>query len=308
MSDSPSPSSSRPIPATGVLSMSAGGDLTDIDKWRIVADQGRAARELAMLYPDLAERGFLEAPIQISVYPASIMRFGDALFIDTFLRPANLARALRLAHIANRPVLLCGQPLALAELLFEHLDKHRPVPTRMLVLMGGCQCPLGLEQRIRDRLSAAGVDHDIGYGYGTAEVAAGCLAGRRTDDGRVYYRLAAAGVAVTVEGGRLYLRRTDIEQAPVDTGDDAIATRVDGHDGWFIVPSAKRIAPAVGAALESWQAADWDRRTGYIAQTDEGLRFQVRRGVAPASAEEVGYHEFERRYESSLLEKPAWGE
>jgi hypothetical protein len=294
------------VPRAGVLSFSAGGDLEDIHTWRLVSDQGRSMRELGRLFPELERRGFLREPIQVSVYPATLGAFHDALFIDTYLRRANLTRALHLAEVEGRPVLLLGQPLALAELLLEHLREGHPVPSHMLVLMGGYVCPVGLEQRLRAELSRTGVVHDILHGHGVAEVAPACLVGRRLPGGEVHYRLAAPHIAVDLRGARLFLRRTDTGDA-VDTGDVARPVRVDGNDGWFIEPTAARLAPAVRAALSSWGPAEWDRRTGYVAATADGLRFQLRRGVPPARPEEVAFGAFEDRYDSSLLDEPRWG-
>lgn len=300
-------SPARPLPARGALSLSAGGDLSDISKWRLVRTHSRSARDLGLLFPDLISQRFLDRPIQVSVYPAAIGDFDDTLFIDTYLRPANLARALRMAYAEDRPVMLCGQPLALAELLFDHMRAGRALPSRVLILIGGYQCPLGLEQRLCDRLTQAGVLHEVIHGYGAAEVAPACLVGMRTVDGVIHYRLAAPNVAVEINDGRLMLRRTDIDQAPVDTGDFARSRSVDGQAGWLIDPSPARLAPAVRAALASWDARDWDRRTGYIAQADDGLYFQLRRGVSPESPKELSFASFEDRHQNSLLDKPRWG-
>ncbi len=313
MTHNPTPSlHSAPLPAHGVLSLSAGGDISDLDKWRLVSDERRSARDLGLLFPDLAERGFLRDPVQVSVYPATIGSFADVLFIDTYMRTANLARALAIAASADRPVLLCGQPLGLAELLFEHLRAERPMPRQVLILIGGYACPLGLERRICERLSDAGVEHDVIHGYGMAEVAPACLVGRRSSSGKINYRLANRHVAVEIHDGRLFLRRCSDGQPAMDSGDYARVAPASDWQGpgeaWHIEPSERRIAPMVRMALDSWTAADWDRRTGYVVGRDDGgVWIQLRRGVLSDSADELSFGLFEEQLGGSLLDKPRWG-
>jgi hypothetical protein len=304
--NSPSHARRRP-PTCGVLSFSAGGDIDDIHKWRVVVDKGRSVRDLVHLFPDLEPRGFLRDPIVISVYPATLGLFDDALCIDTYQRPANLSRGLNLAKSEDRPVMLLGQPLPMAELLLEHLQANRPMPAHLLMLIGGYECPRGLEACLRARLASAGVEHDVVHGYGTAEVAAGCLMGRRGPDGLLHYRLATASVAVQVRAGILWLRLQGTDEPAVDTGDLAEAMTVDGHAGWRIQPSEVRVAQWVRETLDSWTAVDWHRYTGYLAKGPQGLRIQLRRGLTSERPEEVTFGRFQDEYEASFLDKPRWG-
>ncbi|HSP78280.1 MAG TPA: hypothetical protein VLQ93_07110, partial [Myxococcaceae bacterium] len=291
------------LPVRGLLSFSAGGDIGDVDKWRLVVDQGRSIRELALLFPDLEERGFLRTPIVVGCYPATLGTFTDALSIETYLRPANLARAGKLAQMEERPVVLLGQPLPVAERLVAHLGAGWPMPTRLLLVIGGYECPAGLEARLRERLASAGVEHEVVHGYGTAEIAAGCLMGRRAPGGVVHYRLAMPGIGVESRAGRLWL---SLGEVAVDTGDFAEPLTVDGHEGWRIEPSAERVAPRVREALMSWGADEWDRYTGYVAASGSGLLLQLRRGRTPRRADELSFARFEDEHGSSLLDKPRW--
>src|SRR5690606_18686184 len=98
------------------------------------------------------------------------------------------SRALHFAHLEQMPVMLIGQPLFMADLLFRHISKNPVLPHTLLFATGGYVMPRSLENALRALVAPYCPDFNIIHGYGVAEVDAGCLfASRRTVEGHLVY-------------------------------------------------------------------------------------------------------------------------
>jgi hypothetical protein len=104
------------------------------------------------------------------------------------------------------------------------------------------------------------------------------------EDGRLWFRSAARGERVVTD------------------------ERADWHGAGILVHNdATRLDRAIDAELESWDGADWDRRTGAVVLDGQRLLAQTRVGVSPEATTEVEFFEFARAHGFSWLDKPRWG-
>lgn len=129
---------------------------------------------LPTLYPAL--RPFLERqPILISCYPAFLGILQTIPVVDTYLRQDPFSRALLLACAEKRSVIVLGQPLSTAEMLYRHQQVHAIFPSDILIALGGYYCPRSLESFITGLVTDRGSSTAVVHGYGLVEVGVGCL-------------------------------------------------------------------------------------------------------------------------------------
>ncbi len=241
----------------------------------------------------------------INAYPATLGRFTAGITVDTYLSPRVFTRALKLSSAAGHPVIMVAQPLFLVDALLRHLAAGHPLPETVMFQVGGYVFPRSLERMLEELLRPHVERFFIVQYFGAAEVDAGVLMARERDaDGDlVYHPRPDCEPAVDGEELLLSLRSPDgellVDRFP--TGD--LARR--SGDGW-VIWNPRRLHPDVHRALESWSAADWRRRTGYVRRHDERIWIQLRAGEAPAGEDELEHFDFARRFGFSWLEKPFW--
>jgi hypothetical protein len=286
-----------------VLSYSAGSTSTDPYGFRVVQpDSGRLGLILGH-YPELLEFLGARPPLVVNCYPATLGVLAGVVQLDTYLRPAVFTRALNLAAAEDLTCLVAGQPLALAQLLLQHVTREARLPERLVLFVGGYSCPAGLEALLL-AAGCGGGQRCVLHGYGLAEVDYGVLVGRRTEAGPVLYRKVAPAVEFRLApSGELLLRRTDTEAAVwYVTGDSAV--ELDG--ALVLAPGPRRLSPRVAQALDGFTGEDWRRRTGYLKCLGERLVLQLRPGEQPRASAELPFYDFCARFGMSFADKPDW--
>ncbi len=251
-------------------------------------------------------------PLVINAYPACVGTFDFGVTVDTYLSHSTGSRALHFAHLEQMPVMLIGQPLFMADLLFRHLAKTPTLPNTLLFACGGYVMPRSLEYALRQLVAPYCPDFNIIHGYGVAEVDAGCLfASRRSAQGHLVYEPRSADVEVTLDESAalaLSLKGPDgnytIERFP--TGDAGMVAQAEDGTPGYVIWNNERLHPNVLKILESWTFEDWERRTGYLYYGRE-IRFQLRKGFEPKVGLEAEFHDYEKKYGHYWLFKPVWG-
>ncbi|MEM9826640.1 MAG: hypothetical protein AAF958_08625 [Planctomycetota bacterium] len=317
-----------------ILSYAAGSQSRDPHGYRVVdgADATRIG-EICVLFPRVATY-LNDRTMVLLAYPATLGIQSPGVLIDTYLHPPTFIRAIHLASLEERPVILAAQPLMGADLILRALAAGVPFPKRMLWASGGYGLPESLEDFVRRRLQAAGCQLEVLHCYGTAEVGHSLfVAMERLPSGRPRYRKAAQHVRTRMDEDRSRLEV--ITDSNSHTLDDIV--RQDGED-FEIVPQAKRVCEDVDRELESWTDWQWSRWTGRVARVDGKWVVQCREdvevptrhdsarekpsqreptgedsaseevsGEASADRIEMGFHEFFSGHGGSILTKPEWG-
>jgi hypothetical protein len=288
-----------------VLSYSAGSTQTGPEGFRKLHDRPGLLSSALQRWPDIGDLLAGRVPLVINAYPATVGAAATGVTIDTYLSPRVMTRALQLGAVTEKPVILCGQSLFLADALLAHIGAERALAKTMLIMIGGYTTPHTLEQALRTWLAPQVRTLEFLQGYGVAEVDAGCMMARERDDaGRLIYH-PRTDVDVELDGDELLLslRGPDGERI-VDrwrTGDSAERS-ADGYAIW----NHRRCHPDVHAELESWTEADWRRRTGYVRREDQRIWIQLRQGVEPRAELELDYWDFGRAHGFAWLDKPYW--
>jgi len=288
-----------------VLSYSAGSTQTGPEGFRKLRPRPGLLSAALERWPSLGAMLGSGPPLVINAYPAAVGAGETGISVDTYLSPRVLSRALQLGAALGNPVILCGQPLFLADALIDHIGAKRVLPEVLLVMIGGYVTPHSLERAMTMWLSPHARSLQYIYGYGVAEVDAGCMIAKDRDDaGRLIFH-ARRDVEVDLDGDRLLLSLMGPRgERLVDrwrTGESAESS-ADGYVLW----NCQRLHPRVHEVLESWKEADWRRRTGYVRRDGERIWVQLRKGHAPKDPFELDYWDFGRAYDFSWLDKPYW--
>ncbi|MEM7483509.1 MAG: hypothetical protein AAF481_20305 [Acidobacteriota bacterium] len=289
-----------------VLSYSAGSTQTGPEGFRKVQpDKIGMLGAAGERWPELGEAFADGTVLFINAYPATLGRFTAGISVDTYLSPRVLTRALKLGREAGHPVIMVAQPLFVVDALLRHLAAGHALPQTLMLQVGGYVFPRSLETMLQELLEPHVEQLFIVQYFGAAEVDAGVLMAReRNADGELIY-YPRPDVEPEVDGEDLLLSLRAPNGALLAdrfrTGDLA---RPCG-DGW-VIRNPRRLHPDVHRAMESWSAADWRRRTGYLRRDDNRIRIQLRQGEEPANDDELEHFEFARRFGFSWLEKPYW--
>lgn len=288
-----------------VLSYSAGSIQTGPEGYRKLRPRPGLLQTALKRWPDLAALLAGRTPMFINAYPASIGTITTGITVDTYLSPRVLSRALQLAAATSKPVILCGQPLFLADALLAHVRAEHPLPDTLLLLACGYPTPRSLERMLLDMLAPWVRHAALLQGYGVSEVDAGCMISRSRDaagrpiffpreDVEVVLDNSELLLSLRGPGGKLVVHRWR-------TGDSAEPT----GDGW-VLWNDRRFHPSIHAAFESWTDIDWQRRTGYVRRDPNTLWIQLRPGELSRRAGELDHWDFGRTYGFSWLDTPCW--
>ncbi len=285
------------------ISYPAGSTNLDCERFRLLGSGGDRLAAALKVFPQLGRLMNTAPPLIICCYPAALGAFPGAVFLDTYLRPANFIRGLALAASRDMTAIVISQPLIVADLLVRALLARVPLPQRMLIAVGGYAMPASLERFIATLLHVGGCEHfEILHAYGVAEVDFGILAALRDEQGALLYRPLTQDVEVRLQGGRIELRRP-ASAGWVKTDDRAEATA----DGLLIHGNAARQHPRTMAELERWDYDGWWRCTGRLGADLSRRQRQLRRHVKDAQAGELSFHAFFETCGGDELEKPDWG-
>lgn len=290
-----------------VLSFSAGSSHTGPEGYRKLRKGADMFEPLRTRWPDLFTRITWRTPLLINAYPGVLGTFSVGVYVDTYLNPKTVSRALQLACVEAMPAVVLSQPVIVADMLFRHVAGGFPFPRTLVILTGGYVMPRSLEAALRRLVVDSGCEAcDILHAYGAAEVEAGCLlAMERTEAGELVYYPRKTGVEVELDGEEILLSFSSPEgEKLVDrfrTGDSG---RPDGEG--FVLWNHSRLHPAVLEVLESWDANDWRRRTGILHHEGDRWQYQLREGYAPEAPEELGFFDFAKEHGFSWLDKPNW--
>ena len=288
-----------------VLSYSAGSTQTGPDGYRKLRDRPGLLGSLVRRWPELIKAIGARTPMLINAYPAALGSAGSGISVDTYLSPRVMSRALQLAARAEKPVILCGQSLFLADALLAHVNAKRPLPDTMFLMVGGYVTPHSLERTLREVLAPHVQRILIVQGYGVAEVDAGCMMALDRDERGQLIFYPREDVECELDGDQLLLSLRGPDGALVverwRTGDSA-ARVADGYALW----NHARMHPTVHEALESWTTEDWRRRTGYVRREGDTLWIQLRKEHTPRHEHELDHWDYGRRFDFSWLNKPNW--
>lgn len=302
----PPPGPTVDLEAGDVISYSAGSTQSGPMGFRKLRPRPGLLGAAIARWPELGEALGDRTPMLINAYPAAVGAMTGGISVDTYLSPRVMTRALQLGAMIDAPTIVCGQPLLLASALLAHVEAERALPRTLMLMVGGYDTPRSLERMLGATLSPRVERLLMVYGYGAAEVDAGCMMARERDDaGRLIY-YPRDDVEPELEGDALRLTlRGPRGEAVVErfaTGEHA--TRVEG--GGYVLWNDERLHPVVRRALESWSDDDWRRRTGYVRREGEVVRIQLRPGQSPRDELERDHWDFGREYGFSWLDKPYW--
>lgn len=283
-------------------SYSAGSTSSDNDAFRVVKnDLPDRIATLTERFPKI--KGYLDNPMIVSAYPASLGLDGLGPMVDTFLHPPAFFRALRAAAVENRSAVITSQPLAGAELLLHALDAVDTLPENILWAVGGYYLPESLELTIRSAFASRGSTVEVLHCYGAAELAHTCLAASERDEsGWPRFQPVLPGLEVSTDGGsgELMLGLPDRRE---HTGDQARRM----GDSWQVISNVHRLDPQVRKELESWSMFDWTRRTGHLHADGKTTIFQLRSGIKSTSSNQLSLNEFWQQFGGGWTTKPNWG-
>ena len=292
-----------------VYSFAAGSSSMDPHGYRIIdGNDNSRIREVCSLFPQIADY-FNPRTMVLAAYPATLGLTSPGVLVDSYLHPPTFVRSVHLAAIEERPLVIIAQPLLGADLLLRTLQQQVPLPRRILWASGGYYLPESLEQFIRTRLKQAKCDLELLHCYGTAEIGHSIfVATDRLASGRPHYRKATAHLQTELD------ERNGSMRALTPTGwkefEDEVWSEGNGYD---IVPTPSRLSKKALQTLESWNLTDWERYTGYIAQSEETTFAQCRQWIQPtpdhpsSAIVEIAYYDFFARYGGSVQTKPNWG-
>lgn len=288
-------------PPGSVISYSAGTSDLSAWKFRVLKASDRIA-EVIRRYPALTAVFSGVPPIIINGYPASLGVFPSGVFLDTYMRPINLARGLALAADLGAPVVFLAQPLVAASMLLRASSLVTDGPQSLILAVGGYFCPPSLESFLVDCGNRISKSTTIVHAYGVAEADYACLVGiSRNSSGDVLYNLVTPDYRLDILNGDLRLRH-NLSGSIIETGD--LAEQGDG--GVVIRNGEQRLHPLVKNDLADWRNSHWERRTGYLRATSTGMLYQLRENALHPSDGEVDYYEFCRAYGMSFADKPIW--
>lgn len=242
-----------------VLSYSAGSTQTGPFGFRKLRGIGNLLDAAARRWPDLVEALGEGTILFINAYPA-VCTFAAGITVDTYLSPRVLTRALQLGRVGDHPTLLLGQPLFVADAFLAHLAAGRTLPAALMLCAGGYVMPRSLERMLESLLTPHVETLLVVHYFGAAEVDGGCLMAReRNARGELVY-YPRDDVVVELDGDELLLSLLSPSGRPTSepfrTGDRANRS----GDGW-VIHNPERLHPEVRDTLESWNDADWRRRT-----------------------------------------------
>jgi hypothetical protein len=292
----------RLLRASDVISFSAGFDTEGPIKFRLVRSSEDRLADVVSRFPKL-HSAFQTTPIIINCYPAPLGAFPSAVFCDTYLRQSAFSRAMKLCSMEKCPAVILGQPLAVADLLFHHVNTGGTLPRDSIICVGGYYCPQSLETYIQRFPEELGWRFGFFHAYGVAEVDFAVFVGERPPTSRhIIYWHVAPSVVYRLTGDELELRRIN-DESFIPTGDRATPE----GDGSIAIQCGKRLDSQVVELLESWTHKEWCRRTGYLGLSSDGtIRFQLRKGETPRNDSELKFGAFQDLFSVSWLDKPDW--
>lgn len=294
-----------------IFSFAAGSNSTDPHGYRVVSESDSSRiDEVCRLFPQLTQY-FSAATMVLVAYPAPLGLISPGILVDTYLHPPTFCRAMHLAAIEERPVVVVAQPVVGADMLLRAVNSGNPLPAKILWASGGYYLPESLERFIRNQLKAAGCELAVLHCYGTAEIGHSLfVAIDRLASGRPRFLKAAANVSVEADdrNGRLTLTTSSGTKHVLE---DEVRVEDEGFD---IIPHSQRLSQSILQTLESWSDPQWRRWTGFAIKTPNELFVQCRESinVEPDSnsdnLHELEYHHFFAKFGGSNLTKPRWND
>jgi hypothetical protein len=291
--------------AGDVVSFSAGPVNDGRLPFRIVTDQDEKFACILAKFPRLRFLFTQGVPVVVNYYPAMLGKLERAINVEAYTRDINVSKGIFLALDLKVAVALFAQPLAAIHVLQTHVEHWGPLPNKLCLMLGGYPLPHSGERYLKDIVDKFGVELQVYYAYGIAELDAGILVGERAEDGFVRYRAVHGQFVPLIDGGRLVIKLCKESDAiEFDTGD--FAQKAD--DGSMMVhPNVTRVCPGIFRDLESWDSATWRRRSGYAVITEDGIVYQLRPETLARCPNEICFFEFCRRFGGDMREKPKWG-
>lgn len=291
--------------AGDILSYSAGSTQTGPEGYRKQSVASAIFSETKKRWPSIIRKLGNEPPIIINAYPAFMGMVPEGITVDTYLSPRVFSRALQLAAIQDKPAIVIGQPLFVAQLLFDHLNACYPLPKCLHLWMGGYPLPNSLREALVETFEPQVDIFQIIEYYGVAEITAGALMSKDRDifdrpifharkDVEVHLQEDRLSIALKDENGNL---KTEFQQ----TGDHAQPA---GRG--YLIWNHDRFSPTILDQLECWTREDWKRCTGYIVKDGNDIWIQTREGQTPKGSCELNFHDFASQFGFNWSKKPNW--
>lgn len=294
------------LKAGDVLSYSAGTSSNSPWGFRtIIPNTNSVANTILQNVPNFYE--LLEpAPILINCYPAPPAQSPWAILIDTYLSPKTAFRALALAAERKSAVVLAGQPLFLADLIYRAKAMNFSLPNSIVFACGGYPLPLSLERVLKIESDKMGCKKLIFLEfYGVAEIDQQLLVSfSRNQSGQAVYipRGPEITVSLTTDGAILTFKHPTSGYVIAQGLSEDIFQEYD--KGFTIHPN--RISKIVAQLIDSWGLMEWERRTGYLALNNGKIIAQLRDGLVPQDVNECEYWCFSKEHQLNWLKKPNW--
>lgn len=257
-------------------------------------------------YPEKLKQMASVNQLFINAYPAFIIPTDSAAYVDTYLSLKTASKSLALAAERGFCATLLAQPLFMMEILLHHQRHLLDFPENLILVFGGYTLPTSLYDAIEhffEDKPYVNVSYIIGYGV--AEVDAGLFyAVERLGEEWLYYPRSDVNCKIVSSDpqgfGKLLV---SVDGSPlVDAGDLA---RQAG-DAYFIRSNPLKVSPSVLTLLNTWSPKDWARRTGYLAQHNNEIYFQLRKGCDAEISNELPFFLYADRFDFSWQEKPQW--
>lgn len=285
------------------LSYPAGASSWDPYRFRVVGiDSTNMVKNLIGRFPRLG-KFFGPGTLMINGYAATLGLTGFSPSVDTYLHLPTFMSAMQLAAKENLNVVLTAQPLVAADFLYRATQVNIDLPRKILLGTGGYFMPQSLEDFTRACLKEHGVELDLIFSYGMAEVGHSllCATERLPNAQPIYYQIADQIQLRADESSRLIILTK--EGKTFHPGDFAEQRKGE----WLIHCNPDRLDQRVRDELETWGNTEWERRTGYLHASDTGFKFQLRENVRTAERDELCYHLFWHQFGGATTTKPKWG-
>lgn len=253
---------------------------------------------IARAFPDIVAHLRKGVPLYVNFYPSGFGNAPGFVSLETGMRAVNVLKAVNVARAQGVPMVLSGAPLPLGHAAVQIEPNSGKKAPYLLIAIGGYTSFPALEAMIAAAFQTAFERVEFLHVYGLNEVDFALMAGQRSDDGQVQYRLIQDDWR---PDGPTFLHQRSGER--VECEDQITET-----SGGFIVKQAvTKLSDPVRAFLRDQSPEWWRRNTGHLGASGGVLVHQLRRGQVAREPSELSFGAFIDRFGMEMQDKPRWG-